>query len=120
MRFIQQLGYSVRPGHDEAHQKWITENDAPIRAAAPGGSRYIGTFTVVFSSEKQSGGYVTLMELDSYAALDTGAAAMKDGKSEWARLNMEWAKFIDIDLQAPWSNGLWKDVVDATIWDMPR
>ena len=31
----------------------------------------------------------------------------------------EWSAFGDWDVSAPWSNGLYKAVVDATIWDPP-
>ncbi len=117
MRFIQSFGYTVKVGQDGAHQKWVIDNDARLKAAAPKGSKYLGTFAVVFSSEKQAGSYRFLMELDSYGAMDVGAAAMKDPKSEWAKLLLESSKFTDLDLNAPWSNELMKDVVDATIWD---
>ena len=117
MRFIQEYGYTVKVGQDEAHQRWMTENDAALRAAMPKGSKYIGTFTVVISSEKGAGSYKTLIELDSYGALDTSAAANKDPNSELGRLLRESSQFFDTDLAAPWSNGLLKDVLDATIWD---
>jgi hypothetical protein len=117
MRFIQEFGYSVKVGQDEAHQRWITENDAAIKASAPTGSVYVGAFAVVYGTEKQAGGYRLLTELDSYAALDASAAAAKDPDSEWGRLIREWSQFLDTDLAAPWSNGLLKNVLDATIWD---
>jgi hypothetical protein len=117
MRFIQSFGYTVRVGQDEAHQKWIIANDERLKAAAPAGSKYIGTFAVVIGSEKQAGNYRTLIELDSYAAMDTSAAVSKDPKSEWGKLLADWSRFFDLDLSAPWSNELLKDVVDATIWD---
>ena len=117
MRFIQEFGYTVRVGQDEAHQRWLIENDAALRAAAPPGTRYIGTFTVVFSSEKEAGSYRVLMQLDSYGAMDTFAAEMKDPTSEWARLVIESSRFQDTELAAPWSNALLKDVIDASIWN---
>jgi hypothetical protein len=117
MRFIQEFGYTVKVGQDEAHQKWTIANDERLRAAAPAGSKYIGTFAVVIGSEKQAGSYRFLMELDSYGAMDTSAAATKDPKSEWAKLLVESSRFVDLDLNAPWSTTLMKDVVDATIWD---
>jgi hypothetical protein len=117
MRFIQEFGYTVRVGQDEAHQRWVIDHDERIRAAAPEGSTYVGTFAVVFSSEKQSGSYRMLFELDSYAALDSSAAASKDPNGEYGRVLREWSQFLDTSLDAPWSNGLLKNVVDATIWD---
>jgi hypothetical protein len=117
MRFIQQFGYTVKVGKDEAHQQWLIDNDERMRAACPPGSKYIGTFTVVYSSEKQAGSYMALFELDSYGAMDASAAANKDPNNEFGKLLREASQFFDFDLNAPWSNGLWKDVIDATIWD---
>ena len=117
MRFIQEFGYTVRVGRDEAHQRWLKENDAALKAAAPKGSRYLGTFSVIFSSEKGAGSYRLMIELDSYAAMDASAAAGKDPNSDWGRLIRGWSQFQDTDLAAPQSNGLLKDVLDATIWD---
>lgn len=117
MRFIQEWGYTVRVGQDEAHQRWVIANDAALKKAAPKGSRYLGIFSVVMGTEKTAGSYRMLMEMDSYAAMDAGAAATKDPKSPWGRLSRDWSQFVDVDLAAPWSNTLLKDVVDATIWD---
>jgi hypothetical protein len=117
MRLIQQFGYTVKVGKDEAHQQWLIDNDERLRAAMPAGTKYLGTFAVIFSSEKQAGSYVSLFELDSYGALDTSSAMNKDPKSEFGKLVRDVSQFFDLDLNAPWSNGLWKDVIDATIVD---
>jgi hypothetical protein len=117
MRFIQEFGYTVKVGQDEAHQRWLVENDAALRASQPKGSAYIGTFVVVLSSEKGAGSYKALFEIDSYGAMDAAAAAAKDPKSEFGRLMRDVSQFFDTDLAAPWSNTLMKDVIDATIWD---
>ena len=119
MRFIQEFGFTVRVGQDEAHQKWMLENEEALAAAHPEGTRYLGTFATVFTTDKQSGFYRSFVEFDSYAALDRLAAAAKDSKSEFGRLNREWSAFGDYDFNAPWSQGLFKAVVDATIWDPP-
>jgi len=119
MRLMQEFGYSVKIGREEAHQKWFTENEAKLAAAHPPGTKYLGTFMVVVSSEKRAGFYKTFVEMDSYAALDTLAAAAKDGKSKFGRLIRESSEFGDYDWSAPWSNGLLKAVVDATVFDPP-
>jgi hypothetical protein len=59
------------------------------------------------------------LPLDSYAALDRLADAAKDASSEFGRLNREWSRFGDWDVNAPWSQGLFKAVADATVWDPP-
>ena len=117
MRFIQEFGYTARVGQDEAQQKRLIENDAALAKSMPVGTRYIGTFSVVISTEKDAGSYRVLFELDSYGAMDKLAALAKDPKSEYGRLIRESTKFSDYDLAAPWSNTLMKDVIDASIWD---
>jgi hypothetical protein len=117
MRFIQEIGFTVRLGQEEAHQQWLLANEDRFAKAHPEGCRYLGTFSVVFSSEKRAGFYRSFTELDSYAALDRLAAASKDAAGDFGRLLREWTAFGDFDLEAPWSNGLYKAVVDATIWD---
>jgi hypothetical protein len=119
MRFISEVGFTIETGKEEAHQRWLTENEDRLAKSYPDGTRYLGTFSVVYSSEKESGFYRSFVELDSYAALDRLAAAAKDASSEFGKLQREWTSFGDWDLSAPWSNGLYKAVVDATIWDPP-
>jgi hypothetical protein len=117
MRFILEQGFTVKVGMEEAYQQWMLENEPKLAAAHPEGMRYLGTFVVVFASEKESGFYRTLVELDSYGAMDRSAAAFKDPDSEFGKLLREASKFGDFDLRAPWSNSLYKAVVDATIVD---
>ena len=57
MRFIQEFGYTVKVGQEEAHQKWLVDNDQALAKSMPPGTRCIGTFAVVYSSEKSSGWY---------------------------------------------------------------
>jgi hypothetical protein len=119
MRFISESGYSIKVGQEEAHQHWLEANEEALAASVPEGVRYLGTFITVFTSEKQSGFYKTYLELDSYGAQDRLAAATKDPNSEFGRLLREQTAFGDWDFAAPWSNGLYKAAVDATIFDPP-
>jgi len=119
VRFIQEFGFTVKVGQDEAHQQWLIDNEEKLAQAHPEGTRYLGTFATVFTTDKQSGNYRAFVELDSYAALDRMAAAAKDGEGEFGRLLRESSRFGDYDLSAPWSQGLFKAVVDATVWDPP-
>jgi hypothetical protein len=119
MRFISESGYTVKLGQEEAYQAWLQQNESALAASHPDGVKYLGTFTMVFSSEKQSGFYKTYLELDSYAAMDRLAAANKDASSDFGRFMRELSRFGDYDLAAPWSNGLYKAVVDASIFDVP-
>ena len=119
MRFIQEWGYSVPPGMEEEHQAWVQANEEALGAAAPQGTRILGIFSTVLSSEKNAGFYRLFAELDSYAALDTLASATKDASSEFGRLVREHSRFFDLDYSAPFSSGLHKAVTDATIFDPP-
>lgn len=119
MRFIQEFGFTVKVGKEEAHQQWLIENEDAFARAHPDGTKYLGTFATVFTTDKQAGFYRSFVELDGYAALDRLAAAAKDASSDFGRLNREWSAFGDYDLNAPWSQGLFKAVVDATVWDPP-
>jgi len=117
MRFIQEQGFTIKLGQEEAYQQWLVANEAALAAAAPAGIKYLGTFTTVYTTEKQSGWYKMYLELDSYGAQDTLAATMKDEASDFSRLMREAIRFGDYDHAAPWSSGLYKAVVDATVWD---
>ena len=117
MRFIQEFGFTIKVGKEEAFQKWLVENEPAFAASHPAGSRYMGTFVTVFSSEKRAGFYRAFIELDSYGAMDTVAATAKDPDSAFGKLLREQSQFLDLELDAPWSNGLHKAVVDATVFD---
>ena len=117
MRFIHEIGFNVKVGKEEAYQKWLAENEAKVAAAHPPGTRYIGTFVVFFTSEKEAGFYRSIHEHDNHAAIDTHEALVKDEKSELGRLVREESQFIDYDPNAHWSNGLYESVVDAPIFD---
>ena len=119
MRFIQEQGFTIKLGMEEAHQQWLRDNEDRLAKAHPEGTRYLGTFGVVYSSEKTAGFYRSFTELDSYAALDRLAAASNDASSEFGKLLREWTAFGDWDLSAPWSNSLYKAVVDMSMWDPP-
>jgi hypothetical protein len=119
MRFISESGYSVKLGQEEAHQRWLEQNEAALASSMPEGVKYLGTFVTVASSEKQSGFYKSYLELDSYGAQDRLAAANKDASSDFGRLMREISAFGDYDYAAPWSSGLYKAVVDASIFDPP-
>lgn len=119
MRFIQEFGYTVKVGQEEAHQQWLLDNEEKLAQAHPEGTRYLGAFATVFTSDKQSGSYRSFIEMDSYAAMDRLAAAGKDASGDFGRLMRDWSAFGDYDLNAPWSQGLYKAVVDTTLWDPP-
>lgn len=117
MRFIQEYGFSVRIGQEEEHQAWLAQNEPQLAEVLPEGVRYLGTFSMIYSSEKKSGFYKMYIELDSYGAQDRLAAAMKDAASTFGRILREQSRFVDTSWEAPWSNGLYKAVVDSTIID---
>jgi len=116
MRFIEEFGGTVKPGQEEAFQRWLVQNEEALAKAHPEGSEYLGTYAVIYGSDKDSGQWRTLIRRDSYAALDRAAAAGKDPNSELNRLTREFIKFFDSSPTAPWSRGLYKAVVEATVY----
>jgi antibiotic biosynthesis monooxygenase (ABM) superfamily enzyme len=113
MDFIFELGFDVKQGKMREFQEWLSENESKLAAAYPSGVEYIGTFGVIFTSEKNTGGFRQFLRLDSYAAQDALAAAMRDG--DLGTLLAEGNEFIDHDRGADWSNGLYKAVTDLSM-----
>jgi hypothetical protein len=120
MRFINVQGFCIRPDKQVEFQKWLVENEERIKKSYPAGIEYGGTYVAVFSSEKNAGEYYWLDFLDSYGAMDRGAALGKDPTSDWVKVNEEFFEFLDTDRSAGTSHLLLKSVVDATIMDVPK
>ena len=119
MRFMQLQGFTIRFDREVEFQRWVTANEERIRRSYPEGNEFDGIYTAVFSSEKRAGEYFWVDILDSYAALDKGAAAAKDPTGDLAKLIGEFLEFIETDLIAGSSNILLKSVVDATVFNAP-
>lgn len=115
MDFIAEFGFDVKKGRAQDFQRWLSENDSKVAAACPSGVEYVGTYAVIYSSEKHSGGYRQLFRMESYGSQDTLAAAMKEGGA-FANLIEEMTEFFDQDREADWSNGLYKAVADTSLW----
>jgi hypothetical protein len=115
MDFIAEYGFDVKKGQAQDFQRWLSENESKLASACPEGIEYIGTYTVVQTSEKHAGGFRQLLRLESYGGQDTLAAAMKEGGA-FATLFEEMSKFVDQDRDANWSSNLYKAVTDASIW----
>jgi hypothetical protein len=120
MRIIEEYGFSVTAGREEEHQRWLEANEQALVDASPEGTRYMGTFVTVYTSEKESGFYRTYWELDSYGAKDRMAAAARDESTDFGRLIREQAAFWATEWNAPWSQGLFKSAVDASVFDPPE
>ena len=119
MRFIEVQGFCIKLDRQLEFQQWLAENEERLRASYPEGVEYGGTYVAVFSSEKNAGEYFGLDILDSYAALDRGAALGKDPTSDYAKIGAEFLQFIDLDRSAGSSHMLLKSVIDATVFDAP-
>jgi hypothetical protein len=76
-------------------------------------------YAATFSSEKKAGDYYWLDILDSYAAIDRGAALAKDSTSDHTKIGAEFVQFLDPDGNAGYSRTPLKSIVDTTVIDMP-
>ncbi len=117
MALIEEFGFTVLEGQEEAFQQWLQHNEEKLRHSSPPGIRYLGTHGVVFSSEKQAGTYRLLLELDGYADIDTLSEAMKDADGDFGRLFREHAGFSAFDPTLPWSQSLYRTLVDMAVFD---
>jgi len=115
MDFIADFGFDVKQGKGREFQQWMSENESAFAAACPDGVEYIGTYGVIYSSEKHAGGYRQFFRFDSYGAQDRLAAAMKEDDA-FATLMDQWGDFVDDERGADWSNGLYKAVTDLSMW----
>ena len=119
MRIIDVQGFCIRLDKQVEFQEWLVENEERIRKSYPPGIEYGGIYVAVFSSEKNAGEYYALDILDSYGAMDRGAALAKDPSSDYAKTGEEFVQFLDPARSAGFSHMLLKSVVDATITDLP-
>ena len=115
MEFIAEFGFDIKQGKGHEFQEWLSGAEGKIAAACPKGVDYVGTFAVIYSSEKHAGGFRQFFRMESYGSQDAMAAAMKEGGDFAAFLN-EMNQFVDQDRAADWSNGLFKKVTDASMW----
>jgi hypothetical protein len=116
MDFIAEFGFDVKKGQARDLQRWLSENESKLAAACPSGTEYVGTYAVIYTSEKHAGGYRQLFRMESYGSQDTLAATMKEEGGTFATLYEEMSQFVDQDRDADWSSGLYKAVTDASMW----
>ena len=55
MALMQEYGFTVRPDREGDFQEWLRGNEEQLRSAVPASIRYVGTYGVAFSSEKDAG-----------------------------------------------------------------
>ncbi|MDX1621831.1 MAG: hypothetical protein R3320_12615 [Nitriliruptorales bacterium] len=115
MQFIMEQGFDLEEGQTREFQSWLESNEAELAKSCPTGVEYLGTFTAIYTSEKQAGTMRTYWRMDSYAAQDRFAAAMKEEGNRFGELLNEAVSFSDQRNDANWSNGLFKALVDASI-----
>ena len=119
MRFVDVQGFCIRNDKQVEFQQWVAKNEERIKKSYPAGSEFGGIYVAVFSSEKQAGEYFWLDILDSYAAMDRGAAVAKDPTSDYPKIAEEFIQFLDTDRSAGSSRIVLKSVVDATVFNLP-
>jgi hypothetical protein len=115
MAFIAHYGGDLKEGTTRKFVEWLEANEKELANSHPTGSRYIGTFFSIYSSEKKGGSVHTFVEMEGYGTQDVLAEAGKDPGSVYARLINEFIDFFDQKTDN-WSNALYKRATAATLY----
>lgn len=114
MDFLYTVGFDVEPSKEVDFQKWVQENLATWSNAMPDGIKMVGIYSDIFSSEKGSGRYKIVLQLDSYGAMDK--LGNQEVSPTFTRLINEFNDFHDVRMGAGESSSLMKSVADIVIW----
>lgn len=118
MSLFYEFGFNIKRGREVAFQEWTAKNDAALKASAPTGVEYLGTYIVAMSSEKDLGEYRVLWRLASFAAFDALDEAALDEKSDWGRLNREVTEFMDLPIGAEGTFSIYRPLIGAPMWEI--
>ncbi|HLB63103.1 MAG TPA: hypothetical protein VJN50_10325 [Actinomycetota bacterium] len=116
MDFISEIGFDAPKGKSREMQEWLRANEPKLRAEAPKGWEYIGTYAAVISTQREAGEFRQLWRHTSYADMDTWAATMREPTAFGQLFDEFSTKFIDDAREARWSQTIMKAVTDASIW----
>jgi hypothetical protein len=115
MNFLHLWGFDVKQGKTREFQQWLSANEEKLALECPEGTKYLGTYACVETSEKTAGSFRSVFQLERYGTMDNFSAAMKEGGT-FAVLMGEFTEFMDQDRHANWSSALCRKVTDAAIW----
>jgi len=116
MDFVHEIGFDVQKGKSRELQEWLRANEEKLRAEAPEGWEYVGTYAAVISTHKDAGEYRQLWRHTSYADMDAWAEAMRE-LTAFAQLYDEFTtKFVDESREARFGQTIMKSVTDISIW----
>lgn len=115
MSFIAQFGGDLKEGKAREFQEWLSANEKEYANAFPPGSKYLGTYFAIYSSEKEGGNVHTFIEMESYATQDALAAEGRNPESLYGKLQNEAFGFFD-QQSSNWTNALYKNVTAATVY----
>lgn len=111
MSLIMEYGFDIKVGELSDFQAWLSENESKLADSCPAGVEYVGTYGVIYSSEKHAGGCRQYFRLASYGAQDALSAAVKESGA-FATLLNDMNRFVDREKGADWSNGLYRSMSD--------
>lgn len=114
MSFIQHISGDLKEGKTREFQAWLAANEKEIANSHPPGARYIGTYFAIYA-DRDAGQVHTLIEVDSYATLDTLAEAGMDAEGTYGKLVNEFVSFLDQSSNNG-VNALYKSATSATLY----
>ena len=115
MAFIVQFGGDIKEGKTGEFVEWLNSNEKELANAHPAGTKYLGTFFAIYTSEKTAGNAHTFVEMENYGSQDALAAAGKDPDSLYGKLVNEMVSFYD-QSSNNWTQALYKRATAATLW----
>ena len=87
MSLIMEYGFDIKVGELSDFHAWLSENESKFADSCPDGVEYVGTYGVIYSSEKHAGGCRQHFRLASYRAQDALSAAIKENGAFASLLN---------------------------------
>jgi hypothetical protein len=77
MRFIHQEGFDVKLGKTRELRRWLASNEDRLRSTCPGGVAYLGTYSVVETTERGTGDIRLGWGMEDLEAMDGFTVAMR-------------------------------------------
>ena len=77
-RYLYEDAFALKTGKAREFRQWLATHEEKLRLACPDGVDYLGTYTVVHTTDDGGGDVRVDWGIDTYSAVDALAAAMEE------------------------------------------